>query len=68
MNHFLNFGGIFFKTEKIIFFEKCLLVPSTTSTTSSFATAEYQGNFCLDNDTEDGQYKQVNILKFKLLF
>jgi hypothetical protein len=25
-------------------------------------------HFCLDNDTEDGQYKQVNILKFKLLF
>ena len=25
-------------------------------------------HFCLDNNTEDGQYKQVNILKFKLLF
>jgi hypothetical protein len=25
-------------------------------------------HFCLDNDSEDGQYKQVNILKFKLLF
>jgi hypothetical protein len=32
------------------------------------ADKHFDLHFCLDNDTEDGQYKQVNILKFKLLF